>query len=233
MDEDAAIGQRPLAGQHLDQRRLAVAGDAGNADDLAGLDLEIDRLDRRPALVVLGEEAGELEHGVRVVMLAPPARSRISVSPIIMRLMSAMLALFASPAPVSRPRRSTVKWSQKAFTSRNLCEIISTVIFAALGHAAEQPEHLVGLARRQHRCRLVEDHEALVEIEQLQDLELLLLARRERRDLRVERHAERHALHEGVERLASRPQSMIAGASAREMTRFSAAVRQGTSVKCW
>ena len=28
-------------------------------------------------------------------------------------------------------------------------------------------------------------------------------------------------------------QSMMAGASAREMTRFSAAVRQGTRVNCW
>ena len=32
----------PLARQHLDQLGLAVAGDAGDADDLAGVDLEID-----------------------------------------------------------------------------------------------------------------------------------------------------------------------------------------------
>jgi hypothetical protein len=52
--------------------------------------------------------------------------------------------------------------------------------FAALGHAAQQAEHFVGLARGQHRGRLVEDHETLVEIEQFQDFELLLFARRQR-----------------------------------------------------
>ena len=57
VDEDAAIGQRALAAQRLDQRRLAVAGDAGDADDLAGLDLEVDLVDRGLAVVVVGKEA--------------------------------------------------------------------------------------------------------------------------------------------------------------------------------
>jgi hypothetical protein len=40
-------------------------------------------------------------------------------------------------------------------------------------------QHLVGLVRRQHRGRLVEDQQAL-QVELLEDLELLLLAGRER-----------------------------------------------------
>ena len=84
--------RRALAGQHLDQLRLAVAGDAGDADDLAGMDLEVHRLDRRQALVVVGEEAGELEHHRLVGASASArARSRICVSPIIIRLISSTL----------------------------------------------------------------------------------------------------------------------------------------------
>ena len=104
---------------------------------------------------------------------------------------------------------------------------------AALGHLAQQAEHLVGLAGRQHRGRLVEDEKALVEVELLEDLELLLLAGREPRDRPVERNLERHAVEEGVERLALLAPVDEAGASARLTTRFSAAVSAGTRVKCW
>ena len=41
-DADLAAARLALAGQHLDQLPLAVAGDAGDADDLAGLDRQRD-----------------------------------------------------------------------------------------------------------------------------------------------------------------------------------------------
>ena len=47
---------------------------------------------------------------------------------------------------------------------------------AALRHVAQQAQHLVGLAGRQHRGRLVEDQKAALQVELLEDLELLLLA---------------------------------------------------------
>ena len=49
--------------------------------------------------------------------------------------------------------------------------------FAAVRHVAQKPENLVCLARRQHRSRLIENEEALIEIEQLEDFELLLFSR--------------------------------------------------------
>ena len=162
------------------------------------------------------------------------ARSRTSVSPIIMRLISATLVdlRIAAAGQLAAPQH------REGIAERlHLAELVADHQhgdLAALRHIAEQAEHLVGLAGGQHRGRLVEDQEALFEIEQLEDFELLLLAGRERRHRRVERHPERHAVHEGGRAAAlSFFQSMIAGASAREMTRFSAAVRQGTSVKCW
>ena len=68
-------------------------------------------------------------------------------------------------------------------------------------------KHLVGLGGRQHRGRLVEDQEPPPEIELLEDLELLLLAGREPGDRLVERHAERHAVHERREFCAARAAS--------------------------
>ena len=70
---------------------------------------------------------------------------------------------------------------------------------AALDHVAQHAEHLVGLAGREHRGRLVEDEEAALEIELLEDLAFLPLAGRDRRHLGAERNAERHAVEKGLE----------------------------------
>ena len=65
-----------------------------------------------------------------------------------------------------------------------------------LRHRPQHPQHLVGLGRRQHRGRLVEDHEAAFQVELLEDLDLLLLARRQPRHRRIEVDVERHRGHE-------------------------------------
>ena len=69
-------------------------------------------------------------------------------------------------------------------------------------HVAQQAEDFIGLARRQHRCRLVQDQKALVEPEQLEKFELQLFPGRQRRHGPVERHAERHARQKGFKRRA-------------------------------
>ena len=78
-----------------------------------------------------------------------------------MRLISSTLAACASPDPVSRPRRSTVKLSQKAFTSRNLWLIISTVTSPRLAISPSSPSTSsaspgvsteVGSSRMRKRC---------------------------------------------------------------------------------
>ena len=111
VDEDAAVGQRPLAGQHLDQRALAVARNAGDADDLAGLDLEVDRVDRAAGLRCprrRGRRAralSALSLRLRALRRARGSRCRRSSCGSSRRRSTAC----ASPAPVSLPRRSTVK----------------------------------------------------------------------------------------------------------------------------
>ena len=63
-DDNAAVGERPLAGQHLDKLRLAVSGNSGYADDFAGMNLQIDLIERLKSLVVVGVKRGELEDRV-------------------------------------------------------------------------------------------------------------------------------------------------------------------------
>ena len=69
----------------------------------------------------------------------------------------------------------------------------------AMRHVAQEAKHFVRFARRQHRGRLVEDEEALVEIQELQDFKFLLFARRHGGDRHIERHAKRHAVEKLVE----------------------------------
>jgi hypothetical protein len=67
---------------------------------------------------------------------------------------------------------------------------------AALRDRAHVGEHLVGLLRRQHRGRLVEDQQARLQVELLQQLELLLLAGGEAGRGRVEIERERRRAQE-------------------------------------
>ena len=101
LDEDA--GRRRAArwpDSTSTSSRLAVAGDAGDADDLAGVDLQVDRVERRQPVVVLGEEAGELEHDRRRARAPCAWRARGSaVSPIIMRAMSSVVSSPTLPPP--------------------------------------------------------------------------------------------------------------------------------------
>ncbi len=71
---------------------------------------------------------------------------------------------------------------------------------AARGQVTHQPKHFVGLLRRQHGGRLIENEETLLEIQLLEDLQLLLFPCGKARNRRVQRQAKRHALHERFER---------------------------------
>src|SRR5262249_28752605 len=61
-DDDGAAGLDALSRQHLDQLALAVAGDAGDADDLALVDGEGVDDEARPAARILGAEVPERQH---------------------------------------------------------------------------------------------------------------------------------------------------------------------------
>ena len=166
------------------------------------LDLQIEAVDRFAALVVLDVQPRDLQHLFGLGRCVRAAEGRTTASPIIIAAISRVVSSPTLPPPTFAPRRSTLTSSQNASTSRNLWVIISAVISPRCAMSLQQAQDLVGLAGRQHRGRLVEDEEALIEIEQLQDFELLLLARGERGNRPVERHAERHAGEERLEPVA-------------------------------
>ena len=68
--------------------------------------------------------------------------------------------------------------------------IMMTVISLRCVMLAQEAKHFVRFARRQHRGWLVEDEEALVEIQELQYLKFLLFARRHGGNRHIERARE-------------------------------------------
>ena len=72
VERDAAALRRAHAAQRLDELALAVALDAGDADDLAGPHLEVEAVDGGVAAVVVDLQPLDLQHdvaGVGVTLL--------------------------------------------------------------------------------------------------------------------------------------------------------------------
>ena len=177
-DEDLAKLDRTLAGERLHELALTVAGHAGDADDLTGLDLEIETGDGLAALVVFGEETGDLErHAALGGSCARCRRAHDGVSDHHRRHLArrdgADLAA-ADPRAASQHREVVAE-------RLDLAKLVADHHDGdriRVRHVAQQAEDLVRLARRQHRGRFVQDEESLVEIEELENFELLLLAGR-------------------------------------------------------
>src|SRR5260370_678842 len=64
LEADLSRLHRPDAGERLEQLRLPVAGDAGDADDLAPAHREAHALDALDAEAVFHHEVRHFEHGV-------------------------------------------------------------------------------------------------------------------------------------------------------------------------
>ena len=136
-----------------------------------------------------------------------------------------------------RPPRSTVTRSETAVTSFSLCEMKITVRPSAT-ICRSVANSTGGLLRRQHGGRLVEDQDARVAVERLQDLDPLLLAERElpdrapagRRRGRSCSQARRPSPRSGAARSGTtrRP-----AAACSPSTMFSATVKGSTRRKCW
>ena len=202
MDQDLAQFDRPLPRQGLHQFALAVARHPGDADDFARLDLEIEPGDGVAPLVVLSEETCDLQR--RPALRRGGARRGRTHHRIpdhhrrhfARRNGADLPAAHASAAPEHR---------EIVAERLDLAEFVTDHRdrdFAAVRHIAQEPENLVGLARRQYRRRLVQDEKALIKIEQFEDFELLLFSRRQAGHRPVERRPERHAVEKAFEALS-------------------------------
>ena len=213
---------RPLcaleeAGDRLDQLRLSVAVDAGDADDLAGAHLERDAAHLLEPALVLDVDVLELEHDL--------ARAR-------RRLVDAEEDVTADHHPreavlgraLARHRVDLAPAPQHGDAVGDLEHLVQLVAdeddrHALALEALEDPEQLGRLLRREHGRRLVEDEDVRAPVERLQDLDALLLADGDVLDLRVgvdpEPELEREISHPGCEPRRSRGGRRPASAPSR------------------
>ena len=198
---DAAAFGVALAGEHLDELALAVAGNAGDADDLAAADRERHVAHRRLAAVVERIELLDVE-----ARRAELAGARRLHGQFLGADHHARHGIGAQILDVPLPRElAAAKDGDLVGERHHLAEFVGdhqNGEIAGRDHAAQHAEHFVGFAGGQHRGRLVEDEKAALQIKLLEDLALLPLARGNRRNLGIERHAERHARQKFFQRLA-------------------------------
>ena len=175
---------RADARQRLQQLGLAVAGDPGDADDLAPPHREAD------ALHALDAERRPRPRGPRPPAPSRPARAgvlstrRVTLRPTISSASCSGVVSAVGSVATTRPCRITVTTSVTSRISRSLCVMSSTRL--ALGAQRPQDaEEVVGLLRREDGGRLVEDQEVGAAIERLEDLHALALADAEIGDARV------------------------------------------------
>ena len=122
--------------------------------------------------------------------------------------------------------------------SQDLVELVADEddAVAFVGEATQDREDLLGLLRRQHGGRLVQDEDPRLAVERLEDLDALLPADRERAHLGVRVDVEAEALAQ-LARCAGAPRAgrgrggcAIVSSPSRML---SATLRTGTSMKCW
>ena len=189
--DDAALGPAQ-AGERLDQLGLAVPVYAGDADDLAGANLEGHAAHLLDAAIVRDPEILDLEQDV-------PRLRRL--------LLDAQQDVAADHGPGERllggalarnglDRLAAAEHGDAVGDLEHLAELVRDEDDrdALAPQRAQDLEQVQGLLRRQDGGRLVEDQDVGVPVERLHDLDALLLADADVLD-------ERARLHGEVERL--------------------------------
>ena len=174
-DDDPPGFHLAEAGDRVDQLGLAVAVDAGDADDLAA---RAPRTTRRGPSRARGRPRPSALRPRAAAPSAAPARlsTRSSTSrPTIRRARLSSVAPAAGSVSIFLPRRSTVI---RSAISSHLVQLVADEDdrLPLLGQAPHDREELLRLLRGQHRRRLVEHEDVRAAVERLQDLHPLLLA---------------------------------------------------------
>ena len=189
VDEVAALPSDPPrlrgsdAGQRLEQLRLAVAGDARHAHDLAPPHREADPLDALHAETVLDHEVGHLEH-----RLTRAARRLVHAQ--------AHRAAHHQLGELLRRRlgrgqgRDDLPLAHHGDDVGDLADLAQLVGdeddgLALAAQRSQDAEEVVDLLRRQDGRRLVEDQDVGAPVERLEDLDALSLADAEIADARL------------------------------------------------
>ena len=164
----------PHPGDRLDQLPLAVALDAGDAEDLAGAHVDREVVDRAHTPFVLDIEAANAEHDVtrRSLALVDLEDDVAADHQVGQRLLGCGLRVGRSCDPSVAEHRDPVG------DRKHLAQLVGDEHdrFALIDQAANHTEELVDLAWREHRCRFVEDQDVGLPEQRLHELDSLLLA---------------------------------------------------------
>ena len=170
-------GGRPAeSDEGLDELVLAVSCDSGDAEDLTRPHLEVDATNHLRPTVVRDVQAAHLQGHVRRMRLAT-VDGQLNLATDHQLGQVVLVGLRGMRWPTTRPRRMTVIRSAISSTSYSLW-LMKTMLRPLGGETAQKDEDLLGLLGRQHRRRLVEDEDARLAIERLEDLHPLLPRRR-------------------------------------------------------
>ena len=169
LQADLALRRRVDAEQALGQLRPTGALNAGQAQNLLAVELEGDVLQPRGRLAQVAARPGSLRTG------APDAGrpSSASISPTIMRTTSSVVSSAVGRVATCRPLRSTVTMSVSSITSLKMWLTNRMVVPSPQG--AKDLEEGFHLTRREGRRRLVQNEEAALLGEGLDDAGQLLL----------------------------------------------------------
>ena len=227
-----ARGASGLAGQGGEQLRLPVAGDAGDADDLAAADA---RARRRAAPCRAGRGRAGSGRRARAAPARPAGRrgrlTSPTSAPTIMAASERALSSRGSQAPTTLPPRRMVARGTGRRTSSSRCEMYRSARPSSRSRSSvgEQP---LGLLRRQHRGRLVEDERGAGPAAGS--------ARSRCAGARRPTASRPAGRGRGAARSRRRPRAMRSRARPRRSSRcgmtsamFSATVRFSNSEKCW
>ena len=180
---DGAAHRLAQSGQGLDQLVLAVAGDAGDAEDLARPDVEADPLDGLVSAIVRDMQIGDDESRIGRVRFAA-VDDELHVSTDHQGREVVLVGLRR------HPRAHHLAPSDDGDPVGDLEHLVQLVAdeddrVALGGKASEDFEDLLCLLRCQDGGRLVEDEDPRLPVERLEDLDPLLPADRQRSDLHL------------------------------------------------
>ena len=230
---DPAPARSSKAGERLDELVLAVAGNPGDPEDLAGPDLEAHAADHLAATIVVDPQVLDRER--HVADGSRPGRRRADVAPdhergeIVLVGLRRIRSADDTTAPDDRDPVGDLEHLVQLVTDEDDA-------VALVGEAPQDGEDLARLLGCEHGRRLVEDEDPRLAIEGLEVLDALLPADREPADLLVGIDFEAEPPAELLDRAdraspRSRKTGLAIVSSPRRM--FSATESTGTSMKCW
>ncbi len=197
---DMARRSRALPDEGLQQFALAVACNTCHANDLAFAHIETQAVDGHMATVAVDDELVHAHaHGAREAVAAF-WRDELALG--LVRAAHHVGGELLRNDVDHRVRCDKTPTPQHAHVvgiGHDLAELVRDEHDAALARmraTAQQTEHVVGLLRREHRSRLVENQEPRLEQQLLEDFELLLLACRQLLRCRVEVEVKRRGGNE-------------------------------------